>query len=152
MMQNLKVLGSREIKKIHELLKKRFSFEKRLDYVFFMSNKNRLYIINKDFSKIDLSKLRVNSVGSYFGKINKGEIRLSIEGSQLIGKDSKKNVLELEPKETKEWLRGIDLDKEYPDKGFIILKNNEDFLGCGKAIEGKILNYVPKNRRLRSSD
>jgi NOL1/NOP2/fmu family ribosome biogenesis protein len=151
-MDNLKILNSRETKNIHSKLKERFGFEKSLDSAFLINNKNRVYIINKDFSKIDTKKLRINSVGLYFGEINKSEVRLSIEGAQLIGKDCSKNILELDEKETKEWLKGFDLYKDIKDKGFIILKHKEDFLGCGKAVEAKILNYVPKNRRLKVSD
>ena len=151
-MDNLKILNSREIKNIYNKLKERFGFEKALDYVFLINNKNRIYLINKDFAEIDTSKLRINSLGLYFGEINNKEIRLSIEGAQLIGKDCKENVLELDEKEAREWLKGFDLFKDIEDKGFIILKHKEDFLGCGKAVEEKILNYVPKNRRLRVSD
>ncbi|MCK5282905.1 MAG: hypothetical protein KAK00_05845 [Nanoarchaeota archaeon] len=151
-MQNLKILNSKEIKNIHNLLKKRFEFEKHLEYVFFLNNKNRIYITNRDLSKIDTSHLRINSIGLYFGELHNNEIRLSIEGSQIIGKNSSKNVLELNEKESREWLKGIDIDKKYEEKGYVILKHNEDFLGCGKAVESKILNYVPKNRRLRVSD
>jgi len=109
-------------------------------------------MINKDFSEIDIEKIRINSIGLYFGETFHNEIRLSIEGSQLIGKDCTKNILELNEKESKEWLKGIDIDKEVEDRGFVIIKHDKDFLGCGKAVESKILNYVPKNRRLRVSD
>ena len=151
-MQNLKILNTKEIKHIHSMLEKEFGFHKKLDYVFLMNNKNRLYMINKDFSKIDSSKIRINSMGMYFGETRDGEIRLSIEGSQLIGKDCSKSILELSDKEAREWLKGIDLDKELDDKGYVLIKHNNDFLGCGKAVEKKVLNFVPKNRRLRSSD
>jgi NOL1/NOP2/fmu family ribosome biogenesis protein len=34
--------------------------------------------------------------------------------------------------------------------GFKILKNNEEFIGTGKLTEeGRIVNYMPKERRLR---
>ncbi len=151
-MQNLKILNSRETKNIYKLLKERFSFDKTLDYSFLINNKNRIYMINKDFSEIDIEKIRINSIGLYFGETFHNEIRLSIEGSQLIGKDCTKNILELNEKESKEWLKGIDIDKEVEDRGFVIIKHDKDFLGCGKAVESKILNYVPKNRRLRVSD
>lgn len=151
-MQNLKILNSREIRNIYKALKERFGFEKKPEHAFLISNKNRIYIINKDFSKIDIAKLRVNSVGMYFGEVRLNEIRLSIEGAQMIGGDCSKNVLELNEKEAKEWLKGIDIDKEVADKGFVIIKCGDDFLGCGKAVNGRVLNYVPKNRRLRVSD
>ncbi|MBI2044555.1 hypothetical protein HYT23_00700 [Candidatus Pacearchaeota archaeon] len=36
-----------------------------------------------------------------------------------------------------------------PNKGFVIIKHKDDFLGTGKASELKISNFIPKNRRLR---
>jgi len=94
-----------------------------------------------------LTKLRINSLGLYFGKIEKDGLRLSIEGSQLIGNKSKKNVIKLDDNQVKEWMAGEVLEiKDY--KGFVIIKHKNDFLGCGKAKEDRILNFVPKTRRL----
>ena len=151
-MQNLTILNSKEIRKIHELLNSQFGYNKELDFAFLQSNRNRLYIVNRDISKIDLKKLRVNSVGLYFGETYDSKIRLSIEGSQLIGKDCDKNVLELDEKESRNWLKGFDIEKEALDQEFVLLKHKSDFLGCGKAAKGRIFNFVPKNRRLKSSD
>ena len=151
-MQNLKILNSKEIKKIHSMLNENFGFEEKLDYGFLANNKNKIYIINKDFADIDIEKIRINSLGLYLGETYDNDIRLSIEGSQIIGKKAKKNVVELDKQETKDWLRGIDIEKETGIRGFIILKHNTDFLGCGKAVDKKILNFVPKNRRLKVND
>jgi len=37
-------------------------------------------------------------------------------------------------------------------KGFVVIKNQktEDLLGCGKASENKITNFIPKSRRLKA--
>ncbi|RMF06600.1 hypothetical protein D6764_01915, partial [Candidatus Woesearchaeota archaeon] len=32
--------------------------------------------------------------------------------------------------------------------GFQIVRSGGDFLGCGKASQGRLFNYVPKARRL----
>ena len=134
------------------MLEKRFGFKEKLDYVFLMNNKNRIYLINKDFSSVDTSKLKINSLGLYFGETKDGNIRLSIEGSQIIGNNCSDNVLELDEKEARDWLKGIDIDKELENKGYALIKHKDDFLGCGKIVDKKILNFVPKNRRLRVSD
>lgn len=149
-MQNIKILNSREVKKILALLKLSFGFEDKLGYCFLMNNKNKIYLINKDISKIDLDKIRVNSIGLYFAEIGKGGIRLSIEGSRLIGDDCSANILKITAEDAKVWLQGLDLEINLPEKVFVIIKSGEDYLGCGKAVEGKILNFVPKNRRLKS--
>lgn len=48
-------------------------------------------------------------------------------------------------------MKGSDLDKESSEKGFVIISNGKDFFGSGRVKDGKILNYVPKVRRLSVS-
>ena len=147
-MKSLHFLNKKEVKKILSLVKEQFDSEIVLEYEFLVNEKNKVYIVNKDIAKIDLTKLRVNSIGLYFGELHPEGLRLSIEGSQLIGPTAKKNVLELNEKELKEWIRGEDLVKEVDVKGFVIIKHADDFFGCGKIIQGKILNHYPKVRRI----
>ena len=151
-MSKLKILNKKEIQNILNILDKQFGYKDTLDYVFLQSEKNKVYVVNKDIDKIDLSKLRVNSYGLYILELRNNEIRLSIDGSQLIGPKATKNVLELDNKTARDWLKGIDIDYDGGLKGFVIIKNEKDFLGCGKAVEGKVLNYVPKIRRLNCKD
>ena len=146
-MQKLKILNRKEIKKIIELIKKQWDSDVELDYVFLKNEKGKLFIVNRDIEKVDLSKVRVNSIGMYFGLLNDNELRHSIEGSQIVGRNAKKNVLELNEKESKEWLRGEDLLK-VEEKGFMIIKHKDDFLGCGKSTGEKVLNFVSKIRRV----
>ena len=148
-MPELKILNSKEIKEIYELIEKQWSAKIKLDLGFLKNNKNRIFIITKDISKIDISKLRINSVGMYFCEINDKGIRLSIEGTQIVGAKATKNVVELNEEETKKWFKGEDLEKECKDcSGFVILKNKKDFFGTGKYANGRILNYVGKSRRV----
>ena len=148
-MQELKILNSREIKEIYELIENQWGAKIKLDAGFLKNSKNRIFIINKDISKIDTSKLRINSAGMYFCEIDNRGIRLSIEGSQIIGSKAVKNVAELSDDEKIRWLKGEDLEKECSDcSGFVMLKNMDNFLGTGKYANGKILNYVSKTRRI----
>ena len=151
-MPELKILNSKEIKEIHKLIESQWGAKIKLGYGFLKNSKNRIFIINKSISKIDFSKLRLNSAGMYFCEIDDKGIRLSIEGSQIIGAKAARNVVELNEEETKKWFKGEDLEKECKDcKGFVILKNKNDFLGTGKYSNGRILNYVSKTRRIKVS-
>jgi len=151
-MINLKILNKKAIKEILKKVKEQWDADVDFgDKVFLQDKENDIYIVNKDISKIDLSKLRINSIGLYIAQQMIDGLRLSIEGSQLIGPKAKKNVLELGEKQAKEWLKGYDLENDKSLRGFLIIKHKEDFLGCGKAKDNKILNYVPKNRRLKIS-
>ena len=149
-MPELKILNNKEIKEIYGLIEKQWGAKLKLDYGFLKNNKNRVFIISKDISKIDISKLRLNSVGMYFCEIDNKGIRLSIEGAQIVGQKAAKNVVELNGEETKKWFKGEDLEKECKGcSGFVILKHNKDFLGNGKYSNGRILNYVGKTRRVK---
>ena len=148
MMQNLKILNNKEIKKILAMIETQWGFPEKMDYAFLETEKGKIYIANKEIFNLDLSKIRINSVGIYFAETRAG-IRLSLEGSQVIGPNATKNVVELDDKEAKQWMRGEDLDKKTDCRDFVIIKYKNDFLGTGKQTkEGKILNFVPKIRRL----
>lgn len=153
MIRFLKVLNSREKKKITEMIGAQWGFRRKLDYAYLMNRKNKIFLVNPAIDRIeDPKKLNIDSAGMYFGELpNENEIRLSIEGSQIIGPHAKKNIVELEEEEARLWMTGQDLDKETDCRGFVIIKSGTDFLGAGKAKEGKILNYVPKTRRINLS-
>jgi NOL1/NOP2/fmu family ribosome biogenesis protein len=151
-MHNNKFLNKKQAREIIGLLKKQWDCEIELDYVFMLSDKDKAYIVNRDIERIDLSKLRINSLGMYLGEIKHNEIRLTIEGAQLIGPHAKKNIVELDDKEARLWLKGYDIDKEASAQGFVILKHNSDFLGTGRYKDGKISNFVPKTRRIMATD
>lgn len=117
------------------------------DFEFFVSGK-KIYIAASDLKKINLNKFKVVSIGNYFAKKENG-LRLSIEGSQIIGPKALKNVLEIDKKELKSWLSGEDLPKESKTTGIFLIKFDKDFFGSGKITGKKILNYVPKARRVK---
>jgi len=147
-MPQLKILNGKEIKEILKLIEKQWNVKIKLEYTFLKNNKNRVFIINKDIEKIELEKLRVNSFGLYFCEIDHMGIRLSIEGSQIIGPKATKNIVEINSLQIKQWFNGQDLEIKENYSGFVIIKHKNDFLGSGKYKNGKILNYVSKSRRI----
>ena len=152
MMQNFSVMNKKEVKNILARIKDQWGIDAELDYVFLKSPKDKIYLANKEIFNLDFEKLRINSIGMYFAQVKEGDVRLSIEGAQLIGKNAKKNVVELDDLEARQWLKGIDLDKVTQEKGFVMIKNNGDILGCGKSTGDKIWNYTSKVRRIQASD
>ena len=150
-MQKLKILNSREKKPLLARIKEQWGCDFKTDLVWMMSAKNRIYLMTKDMENIDFKKVRIDTMGSYFATINDTEIRISIEGSQSIGPIAKKNVVELSEEEATSWMEGNDIMKKTDCEGYIIIRSGNDFLGCGKATEDKILNFVPKNRRINRS-
>ena len=149
-MPQLKILNTKEIKQILKLIENQWNAKLKLDYAFLKNNKSRVFIVNKDISTIDLEKLRINSIGMYFCETRNDKIRLSIEGSQIVGPKAMKNIVEINSLQVKQWMKGEDLEIENKGdyNGFVIIKHNNDFLGTGKYKDGKVLNYVGKSRRV----
>lgn len=149
-MLNPKFLSKREYFKILEKIKQQYGIkELSLDYVFLINKEKKLYLVSKDICKIDISKLRVNSIGLYFCKLEKDGPRLTIEGSQLVGKLVTKNIIELNQNQLIKWLRGENISVTGNVEGFVIIKNKNDFYGTGKLKENTLINYLPKERRLK---
>mgnify|MGYP001582272766 CR=1 FL=1 len=147
-MKELRILNTRDIKHLLSLLEKQFSFSGNLDYAF-LQNKDDIYLISRDLAKIDTKKFNINNLGLYFGYIKNASIRLSIEGSQLIGSKCGKNILILDDEDTADWIAGEDIEISTSLKGYVLIKHKNDFIGCGYIKGGKLLNYIPKERRLR---
>ncbi len=148
-----KFLQSKDVKKILIQLEKQWGCTKAFEYIFFLSNKNKIYIVNKELAHIDTSKLRVNTFGLYFGEIMKnGDIRLSIEGAQLVGPFASKNLVPLDNATLRHWMHGEDISLKTDIAGYVILLYEKYIVGCGYIRDGTILNYVPKNRRIKTLD
>jgi len=117
--------------------------------------KERIILFSQEISEKEIQTLdrisRVEGVGVYFAKIeeNSREIRLSIEGTQLLKNQITKNIFELDEKQAEQWMMGQELNITTGKKGFFIMKFKDDFLGTGKISENKISNFVPKSRRLK---
>lgn len=147
-MDSLKILNSKEKKDILKGINGQWDADFSTGMAMLRNNEDKLFLINPAVAALDISGLRINSMGLYIAEEKDGRIRLSIEGSQLIGPHAKKNVLDISKEETGRWLMGEDLERQADSKGFVIIRSNNDFLGCGCAARGKILNYVGKNRRV----
>ncbi len=147
-----KVLNSKEVRAIAEMVEEQWGCElfSVIGEVGFLEGATGdIFLISRDVERLDLERIRIDSLGLYFGEEKNGELRLSIEGSQIVGRAAAKNVVELNDAEFRLWLRGEDLEKTLIGcSGFAIIRHNSDFIGCGRCKEGKILNFVPKARRV----
>ncbi len=135
--------------RIAKLLERQFGVDRKeflsLGLEFEERGKKRIYAFKN--CGIEVSTYHY---GLYFGTIEKEGIRLSIEGSFIVGRLAKKNVIEVDDETAKKWMSGEDL--VLPVRGYVILKWRKFFLGCGKG-NGKIVkNYVPKERRINPRD
>jgi len=147
-MQKMRILNKKEVKNILSIIKKQWDAEPKLDYAFLMNKKGKLYIAKKELFDIDQEKIRIDSMGLYFGTMKNGELRLSIEGSQIVGPYAKRNIVELKKRENISWLRGEDISMNPEHAGYIFVSHSGDFLGCGKISQGFLKNFYPKSRRI----
>ena len=90
-------------------------------------------------------------VGLYIGEYNPRVIRLSMDGAQLLGPMATKNIIELDDNQAQTWLQGKPMNYKAKYKGYVIIVNQGDILGCGRLSEGVLYSYVPKVRRLKPS-
>jgi NOL1/NOP2/fmu family ribosome biogenesis protein len=149
MKENYAYMASRELKAFFKLIEKQYGKVPELfENLAFIRGKEKIFAITRDIAAVDLKELRINSIGLYIAEVKNDQLRLSIEGAQLIGPSATKNVLELSTEQLKQWFQGQDIKAEGNYEGFVILKHGNDYIGSGKYKEGYILNFVPKARRL----
>jgi NOL1/NOP2/fmu family ribosome biogenesis protein len=151
--ESLRILNSREKKEINQRVFEQWGCEFDKSLVFMLSNKEKLYLADTDIEKIDFKKIRIDHIGTYVATVDEKDVRLSIEGAQILGPSAKKNIIELSVEEMREWFRGLDILMEgLEQKGFMILKCGDDFIGSGKVTAKGMMNFVPKARRILSAD
>ncbi|MFH1637666.1 MAG: hypothetical protein ABIB71_04555 [Candidatus Woesearchaeota archaeon] len=148
-MQKLNFMNSKEVKVLIRELEEQYGCQLKIERALLKSSKDKVYAISKDFAQINDKQLRVNNLGMYFCKFEKDGIRLTIEGAQLLS--PKKNFIDINKEEAAKWIRGEDIETDAEVSGYIIIRHNNDIIGCGKFKEGRILNYTPKDRRIKAA-
>jgi len=155
-MNPLKILNEKEKKVVENKLHEQFGISEISEKII-MRGKDKMFLFSGSFNKSQIKKLEkitlIERIGFYFAKMDERtkDIRLSIEGSQIMKSKIKKNVFEINEEQTQEWMKGRELRIRTGKKGFLILRHKNDFLGTGKASEEKIGNFIPKSRRLKDN-
>ena len=149
----LEILKKTEKEKIREQLEKQFGISK-LPYLFTKNSKDKIRGFTGNLSKEEILRLaretNMEVLGLYLFKDEKDGIRLSIDACHALKDEIKKNIIELNDAQALEWFKGHDLDIKSDDKGYKILKYKDDFIGCGKLSQSRLVNFVPKERRIKS--
>ncbi len=105
-----------------------------------------------EITSID-SSIGIEIMGLYlFHEYDEG-IRLSLDALHLLKDQLAHNIIELDDSQAEEWFRGNDIQMteqlSAETKGFKILKHKNNFIGCGKLTENRIVNCMPKERRIK---
>ncbi len=152
-MDHITPMNSKESKRLIEQLNEMFDAglnHHTFPYFLLKSSSGKVYIVNKEYAGIPTERLRINNAGLYFCDVESG-IRLSIEGSQIIGKTAQKHILEMGKEEIQGWLVGNDVNiRKEAEDGTYLIRYGNDFYGCGILKGSKLMNFVPKMRRLNN--
>jgi len=154
-MEYIKIFNQTEKKKIEKKLNEQFGI-KEIPGKITMRGEERLFLFTGEIDEEGIRKLEeiapIEKIGLYFAKLINEDIKLTIEGTQILKSQISKNIFEINDNQAEEWMMGRELNISTGMKGFIVLKNKTtgDLLGCGKASENKITNFIPKSRRLKN--
>ena len=76
------------------------------------------------------------------------QLRLGFDGAILFKNQVVKNVFEISDEQLAKWMLGYNLDVSL-DRGMWIVKHGHDVFGCGLSDSKHLINFVPKERRIR---
>ncbi len=150
MIKKIEILNSKDKKHFLQLIKDIYGINELVELVYF-KEEDKLFIANKSLFDFGFDEYRVKSLGKYIGTFMKDGFRFSIEGSQLFGQLANKNIFNITEEERNLWILGETLvcnNSDFEDQ-YILVKCGKDFIASGKVKEGKILNYISKNRKLK---
>lgn len=152
MIPKLKIFSENEKQELVGKLNEQFGI-KEIQGTITMFGVERMFLFQGDLSVKEIQLLQnlihIERVGIYFAKEQNNEVRLTIDGVHLLQNQITKNILEINEKQLQEWLHGNELNLDTNLRGFVVIKCENDFVGTGKASQGKITNFIPKNRRLK---
>ncbi len=147
---NIHFIKSSEKKEIVEELSESFGITE-LPFLLIESGKEKIRGFTGSLSKDEILQLGqiayIEGIGLYL--IRKEEsLRLGFDATQLLSGQITKNIIDIDEKQAHEWLKGQDIEIQAP-RGTVVVRCGKDFLGCGKSTSERIINHVPKERRLK---
>jgi NOL1/NOP2/fmu family ribosome biogenesis protein len=138
-------------KEVEELIKENYGSEISLEsFNVFIRKDQKVFLASKG---LPVSLIEKSDYLLHFGTIKRNrKIQLSVEGSQLVGKTAKKNIVILDEENVSKFVEGLYAKpKELVDcsiGNFVLVKHGNDFFGSGVLREGYIEGYIPKERRI----
>jgi len=174
----IEIFKKKEKEQFNQFIEEKYGFELKGQII--KQSQDKLRIFTGNLSEHELSVLtgtvRVETAGLYLAtwdttneEKKEESIRLSFDAS-FLAKNATKNTIDLNDEQVKTWFQGNDIiidldeslktnDKSIPHTSqslapntFILLKYKDEMVGCGKLTseKDKILNFVPKERRIKN--
>ena len=149
----MRILNKKEVKKIENKINGIYNSDLSLSKSVVLEKpyKKEIWISSKDIFKTNLNNLNIFSIGMYLGRIEK-HVKLSVEGSQLVGATAKKNVCEIE--NVWDFIRGFKIEPtkkiKCDENQYVIVRYNENVVGSAKLKNNQLESILPKNRKIKS--
>lgn len=150
--KTVKFLSKAEKKNIKEVFENSYGVSINIEgYDFFITSREKLWVVAKGIRNLIKKLPNPLYMGLMIGKIkNNNKIKLSVEGSQLIGNFATKNVIEIS--NCKEYIFGeepkIIRKINLSEHSFPIVKCKDYFLGsAGYVSNDKFINMFPTSRK-----
>ena len=150
------ILNNREAKKILHDIEEHWGCklgEILADFSMVITEKKKVYLLSRDFTNFKISA-KINSAGVYFANVRDNKLRLTIEGSEIVGPKATKNIVDINKVEAEDWIRGKNILGECDVKGYVIIRHKHelgvDYMGCGHYKDDVVTNFVPKTRRIHA--
>ena len=148
---NIKFLNSKQKQEILRELNKEFGISD-LPFLLIESGKEKIRGFSGSLSRdqiIGLGKIaNIEIIGLYLLKRENSGLRLSLDGTQALKDNISNGIIDLDDEKAKSWMQGNDIETESLI-GYKVIKNNSEYLGCGKSTGKIILNHIPKDRRIK---
>jgi NOL1/NOP2/fmu family ribosome biogenesis protein len=148
---NIHILNSGEKKKIIEDLNAKFGITE-LPWLLVMAGKGKVRAFSGSMTRDEIAKLsydiRIELPGLYILREESDGYRISHDGLFVFKNLATKNIVDISDKQADEWLRGENIEIDSEDK-WVLLRNKGELIGCGKVKDKKVINYVPRERRVK---
>jgi NOL1/NOP2/fmu family ribosome biogenesis protein len=147
-----KKMSEDEVEALKRIIEKNYGCKVDFSsYDCYITKRNEVFLARKNLEEKLVKK--ASYFGFYFGKLKRNEkIQLSVEGSQLVGKNANKNIAILNDENISRFMEGLECKWEIlincETNNFVLIKHVKDFFGCGILRENKIESLIPKARRI----
>jgi len=102
--------------------------------------------IDEIYALADISN--VEFIGLYLFKQDMEFIRFGFDGALFFKEQFSKNIVNLTDEQVDGWMNGHNLNIVLK-KGMYVVRHGNDIFGCGFSDGKGLINFVPKERRIR---
>ena len=151
---NMKFIKSGEKKRLLKELKEIFGIEKLDSWILVETGKKKIRGFSGNMTREEIKELseisNLEILGTYLVRKETTVLRLGFDATQILKDKITKGIFELSDSQLESWMNGNNIN-ENVEKGIYVLRHADDFVGCGISNGEKIINFVPKERRIRRS-